>query len=411
MTYGRKNLKLIHKHGSYYPYYLDMEKDGDLVKDVIEFYENNIGKKYGDIDWDELRILIGDDRLYKAFSKVMNYFYKLTSNTISSYDPKILRIRVFQLVNKIYKGFVQTSERSKAIEVIKNTLGISPNEDLDSILWKDELDETVLTRIRKASVEDVIKIFNLETLDTIFVNSYKMFIYVNRNEKFLGALAKLVGRLSKLHGIAYDIRYDRDWLKIIVEGPKLLFKRAISSYGSRITTLVINMLPILYKSSQWFIPTYIYTSSKLLKIIVLSSNLKPELSLANREFSPREIFDSSIEESIYSVFRSLGLNVSREEEPIALGDLLYIPDFKISINGKDFYIEVVGYWRKEYIERKIFKLNEVSKIVNRIIVIADEKLKPFLDKLKLPIIYYTLSYGKPVLNYRKIIEIIKLNTD
>lgn len=247
-------------------------------------------------------------------------------------------------------------------------------------------------------------------MDTIFVNSYRMFIDIYRYEKSIGLIAKVVGRTSKLHGIVYNMRYSNDLLKITIEGPRALFKRSLSSYGSRITLLITNILPLLSRSSRWSIYTYIYRSRAPSKMIVMSNKFKPLIGSIDREYSLKEIFDSSVEESIYNVLRSLGIDIVREEEPIALGDLVYIPDFKISIDSRTFYVEIVGYWRKEYIEKKIYKLNEVSKINKNIIVIADEKLKPYLEKLRIPVIYYTLAYGRPMLNYRKILEIIGWST-
>ncbi|MEM4795265.1 MAG: DUF790 family protein [Ignisphaera sp.] len=409
MTYGKQNLKLIYKRNICYPYYLDVDRDRDLIRDVIEFYEDNVGKRYGDIDWEELRIIVGDDKLYKALMKIMKRFYKPVNENIQNLDPKNLRARVFQLVNKLYGGFVPLNIRDEALEKIKNLLGIDFKGCLDSILWIDEVDEAVLRKVREVSIEDVVKVFNLETLDTIFVNSYKLFIDIYKYEKSIGIIAKIVGRTSKFHGIVYDMRYSNDLLKITIEGPRALFKRSLSSYGSRITLLITSILPLLSRSSRWSIYTYIYRSRAPLKTIVMSDNFKPLIGSINQENSLKEIFDSSIEESIYNVLRSLGIDIVREEEPIALGDLVYIPDFKISVNSESFYVEVVGYWRKEYIEKKIYKLNEISKVTKNIIVIADEKLKPYLEKLKIPVIYYTLVYGRPMLNYRKILEIIGWN--
>lgn len=149
MTYGRQNLKLIHKRNVCYPYYLGVDRDRDLIKDVIEFYEDNVGKRYGDIDWEELKIIVGDDKLYKALIKIMGHFYKPVNENLRNLDPKNLRARAFQLVNKLYGGFVPSNIRDEALEKIKSLLGIDSKECLDTILWIDEVDEAVLKRLEK----------------------------------------------------------------------------------------------------------------------------------------------------------------------------------------------------------------------------------------------------------------------
>ncbi|MEM4848706.1 MAG: DUF790 family protein, partial [Ignisphaera sp.] len=189
------------------------------------------------------------------------------------------------------------------------------------------------------------------------------------------------------------------------DGPKMLFKRSMASYGSRISLVLSSVIPILYPLRNWTIYAYISGLRKI-KLVILCNKLRPLIGHIDEEHKVKEVFDSSIEESIYNVLKSLGVDIRREEEPIALGDILFIPDFKVCKNKKCFYIEVVGYWRKEYIEKKMYKLSEISKIMNRILVIADERLRQYLDKLKIPILYYTVIHGKPVLNYRRVLEIL-----
>lgn len=408
MTYGRKNLRFIYSHRNdvVYPYYMDIDRGKSLIKEVIEFYENNIDKRYSDIDWDELKIIIGDDKLYNAIKKVMTFFYKPIPKNLTTIDPKMLRTKVFQLINKLYGGFVPSSIRNIAINEIKNALGISEDINLDEILWIDELDEAVLKKIREPSIKQIIELFNYETIDTICTNAYKIYIEISKKESSLGAIAKTIGKMSKLYGVTYDARYIGSMLRISLDGPRAIFKRSIASYGSRLSLVLFSIIPKLYSLDNWLIYTYVMRSKKNIKLLILSNIVKPPINYIDNENKVKEVFDSSIEESIYRVLKSLDIDVRREEEAIALGNILYIPDFKICRNSICFYVEVVGYWRKEYIERKMYKLSEVSKVIDKIIVIADEKLKHYLNKLKIPVIYYTVLHGKPVLNYRKVLELI-----
>jgi predicted nuclease of restriction endonuclease-like RecB superfamily len=402
LTYGRKNLKLEFRSGKAKPFYLDPEGDRELIGNVIEFYRANEGKKLGDIDWEELRIVVGDDKLYKAFRKVMSYFYKAQQPKNPPIDPKILRLKVFQFVNTYFGGYITQEKRDEFLEKIRKELKL--DIDIDEILWSDDINEQILTKVIEPSVEKVVKIFNFETIDTVCVNSSRITIDIAKNEKNLGNIVKIVGRFSKLYGLVYDMRYHGNILRIIVEGPRSLFRRP-TAYGSRLSLLISKILGMLYLSRYWSIEASMHTSKKVLEIELLSYRFKPLID-TDRQVYVKQIFDSSIEESIYRVLKSLGIDVRREEEPIALGSLVYLPDFKIYKDGREFYIEVAGYWRKEYAEKKAYKLYEISKILKNLIVIADEKLEPYFKKLRIPIIYYTLVYGKPVLPYKKILDII-----
>jgi predicted nuclease of restriction endonuclease-like RecB superfamily len=407
LTYGRKNLKLLYIHGKIYPFYLDIEKHRDLINDVIRFYLDNEGKRFSDIDWDELRIIIGDDRLYNAIKRTMSYFFKPVKLHRVDVDPKILRLRVFQLVNTMFDGFIPQDRREEAVEVIKDEIGLEG--DLDKILWIDDPNELQLARVSNPSIEDIVKMFNFETIDTVCVNSSKIAIEVNRYEKLLSSIVRAVGRFSKLYGLIYDMRYYGDILKIVVEGPRSLFRRP-TVYGSRLSLLISRIIDMLYSSSFWRVEAEMHLTKRVISVEVLSYRLKPYIASKSIEEEVKQVFDSSIEESIYRVLKSLGIDIKREEEPIALGQLLYLPDFKIYRNGNVFYVEVAGFWRKEYAEKKAYKLYEVSKILNNLIVIADENLRPFFKKLNIPIIYYTIVHGKPILPYKKIIDIINQKT-
>ena len=403
MTYGRKYLKLSFTRGYAIPYYLDLREHRRLLEAVIEFYEDNLGRPYGSIDWEELRIIVGDGRLYEALKKVMTLFYKPRSPTIKPIvNPKSLRLRVFQLVNERYGGFIPSNLRDKALKEIMEELKL--NIDLDEVLWCDDPNGLPLTKIREANVESIVKAFNYETLDAVCVNSSQIQIETSRYEEGLGKLARSIGRYCKLYGLVYDMGYTDGKFRVSVEGPRSLFGKP-TRYGGSLSILLVRILPRLYSMEWWSVKATMHTQTgKKITVQLLSNWLKPELGIIG-EVKVREVFDSSIEEAVYRVLRSLGVNIVREE-PIALGDLLYLPDFKIYSKRGNFYLEVAGYWRREYAEKKAYKLHEVSKVINNLILVADEKLKPYFSKLKIPVIYYRLLHGKPILPYRKILEIV-----
>jgi len=402
LTYGRKNLRLEFSGGSAKPLYLSVAEHGELVEEVIRFYRACEGKRQGDVDWEELRIVVGDDRLYKAFKKVMSHFYRASQPRKPPADLKLLRLKVFQFVNTRFGGYVPQEKRREALEEIEKELKLGVN--IDEVLWSDDVDELVLSKVAEPSVEKVVKVFNFETVDTVCVNSSKLIIEVGKSEKVLSSIVRAVGRFSKLYGLVYDMRYSGSVLRIGVEGPRSLFRRP-TAYGSRLSLLILKLLSLLYTARYWCVKALMHVGKRVVEVELLSHKLKPLIDV-EKHVEVKQVFDSSIEEYIFRVLKSMGVDIRREEEPIALGQLVYLPDFKIYRNGKVFYVEIAGYWRKEYAEKKAYKLHEISKLLNNLIVIADEKLEPFFKKLRIPTLYYTLVYGKPVLPYKKVLDII-----
>lgn len=400
MTYGRSNLRLKFEGGDVKPEYLDSRRDGGLIGEVIEFYELNLGKPYGSILWEELRAIVGDDKLYKGLRKVMSYFYKPKDVKVAK-DLRRLRLKVFRIVNERYGGFLNSKVREEALKEIEHEVGVLGLED---ILWADDVNERPLVRIKKPTVKEVVETYNFETIDTICVNSSKLRVKVYGDSLTLNSIAKATGRYCKLYGLIYDARAESGWLEVEVEGPRSLFGRP-TRYGLRLTLYLTHMLPRMLNARSWSIEAKTHFTRSTLNVKILTSTFKPEIRVPQVK-KPQQVFDSDVEKRIYYTLRGLKLNVRRDVEPIALGNIIYIPDFKVEVNGETYYIEVVGYWRKEYAEKKAYKLSEVSKLNLKLIAIVDEKLKPYMEQVRIPKVYYRVSGDRVVLPYGDLVKML-----
>jgi predicted nuclease of restriction endonuclease-like RecB superfamily len=57
----------------------------------------------------------------------------------------------------------------------------------------------------------------------------------------------------------------------------------------------------------------------------------------------------------------------REPEPFVVGRHVMTPDFSFEKDGMKAYLEVVGFWTKDYLAKKVQKLKEVH--ANNMIVV------------------------------------------
>ncbi|MBF6591258.1 MAG: DUF790 family protein, partial [Ktedonobacterales bacterium] len=78
---------------------------------------------------------------------------------------------------------------------------------------------------------------------------------------------------------------------------------------------------------------------------------------------PATDFDSSLEAHLFADFRALeaigeahGWHMEREPEPLLADGVILIPDFALTRGSRRVYLELVGYWRPGYRERKARKL-------------------------------------------------------
>jgi predicted nuclease of restriction endonuclease-like RecB superfamily len=74
---------------------------------------------------------------------------------------------------------------------------------------------------------------------------------------------------------------------------------------------------------------------------------------------------------------------------------VYIPDLEVEEAGKKIYIEIVNYWNREYGVRKASKIREICQVIKNLIIVADERMKPFLQGLPTPIAYFTIDLFEP----------------
>ena len=74
------------------------------------------------------------------------------------------------------------------------------------------------------------------------------------------------------------------------------------------------------------------------------------------------LFDSKIEKIFLQKFElfKTGWTIEREPEPmITKQKTAFIPDFVLSKFGNSVFVEIIGFWTKEYLERKITKIFEI----------------------------------------------------
>jgi hypothetical protein len=100
---------------------------------------------------------------------------------------------------------------------------------------------------------------------------------------------------------------------------------------------------------------------RLLKLVSSSPAKAGAGGLAQPEAPPA--YDSAVEGRLAAEFAALeaageshGWRLEREPEPVVVGDTILVPDFTVSRGARRVFLEIAGYWRPEYRERKARKL-------------------------------------------------------
>lgn len=318
-----------------------------------------------------------------------------------SIDPSHIRRQIFEESSK--RGFGLTdSERSEIINSVASRLGIHASLMVEN-MWNDLEDNLIIEHFFKLSPSELIGWYNLSLVQTLLFNcthvefSVKGGLYwkrVLRDLKRVGLMYYLEQReeLSRPQKQSYRenyIRSTQNWLSsensdtsivCSVSGPLSIFKLT-ERYG----TSIAKLLPSIVSAGRWFIKAWIvrknFTSGKRIYEFELSADKSPlllrepirdgfkmgkthQLLLSgNIDSTSNTYYDSKVEENFAKRFAQSvkGWTLIREPDPIVLSNgKALIPDFMFEKYGKKIYFEIVGFWTREYLEKKLEKIRDIT---------------------------------------------------
>jgi predicted nuclease of restriction endonuclease-like RecB superfamily len=112
-----------------------------------------------------------------------------------------------------------------------------------------------------------------------------------------------------------------------------------------------------------------------------------------------------VEEQFYWSWRNnkfRGWDVVREPDALIIGSMLIVPDFALVKGDQKVLVEIIGYWREEYTEKKQAQLQALKRqgLVN-LILLVDKRHEKAFAKSVYPTFYfrtrgrrYDIPYGK-----------------
>jgi predicted nuclease of restriction endonuclease-like RecB superfamily len=118
-----------------------------------------------------------------------------------------------------------------------------------------------------------------------------------------------------------------------------------------------------------------------------------------------DLYDSSLERQLAEEWASLerehataGWRLEREPEPIVASGSILVPDFALRRGERRIFLEIAGYWRPEYRERKLRKLSALAGSPP-LVLAAPEAARPDFAALagRLPLLWYRTYLSAPAL--------------
>lgn len=309
----------------------------------------------------------------------------------NSADPVTARRIVFHEASR--SGLALTGEKRSAIFAEASKAAGMESEQLEDTLWSDLEEELVLKNFREIDPLVLLRYYNLSLVQTLLFKAVKM-------EFSVGGAWKEIFRAINRYGLMYSAEVRENGFHVVLDGPLSLFKLT-DRYG----TSLAKLLPVIMQGEDWSLNATVVRKSmqgkRMLDFKLDRLGASGLLEDIERPTS-KDIFDSKVEERFSRSFNSLGTEWKciREPEPLITGSHVLIPDFSFEKSGLKVYLEIMGFWTEDYIERKIRKLRQLSRDVEMIVAVDEALACTKLTRMKHEVIMFRGSLPvKPIINY------------
>jgi predicted nuclease of restriction endonuclease-like RecB superfamily len=415
LKYQVKGMQLL-------PYFLFHPQDQALPQRLIDHLETNVTKPQNSVDLDSPLTWAPDNRIVRAlFTTLFRRYYSFNPLDISEIlsESQLTQVRrqgiasledfrlwFWQFVQNHHNGYFP---RNKRLEVQSNAaqqIGIDPNL-VEPLLNAHREDNTILHRKDGTpSSKNLIEAYNYEVLETLLYNSDNVTLRLSGLS--LGTTARSLLKYTKRYGVLVELQSSNDMLHATISGPRLFFGRA-TSFGWNISQVISHLLQEAPRLGIQIKETSIDVILRNRQYrVTLADDTVPEITPKGPMREDEAFLDSKVEKQFYwswhnNKFR--GWDIIREPEAFIFGSQLIIPDFALVKGDKRVLVEIVGYWREEYTQKKLAQLEQLQQNgLQHMILLVDTKHRRHFTKSIYPTVYYKAKGNRYEIPYGKILK-------
>jgi uncharacterized protein len=344
-------------------------KNLNAATEMIDCFQSAIGKTQGELD-KSLHGLEGDSpdyRLKRGLAHLLKGGFS-TFEVISPLEPSDLRQRVFALSARSTPSHHSTQ---LTLETLALELGQELNREvltneISTGLYADLNENKIFTQFDAPTPEALLHRYNLSQVQGIFYRASQVQLTAHRNDP---GEYKLLFRYLKLFQLMTYIEGDADiGFTLTIDGPTSLFKPS-TRYGLALA----KMLPALLHVTKWSMHSTLQTKDPFTGVLKTGKfTLNSECGLVSH-YPPGKPYDSMLEAAFAERWSSTKTEwqLEREVDLIPIPGSVMIPDFRlVHPDGRVFLLEIVGYWRPEYLQKKFAQVHK-SDCDNLILAISE----------------------------------------
>ncbi|MDE5093290.1 MAG: DUF790 family protein [Trichodesmium sp. St11_bin5] len=365
-------------------------KNLTIAMEMINCFQETLGKTQGKLD-KRLQSIEGDDTNYR-FKRGLAHILRGSFSTFEIMSP----LEPIELRNRVFAMAAEVAPSIRATQLTLENLATKLSQELNREVVPDEIkkglyadlqENRILTQFDAPKPEDLLHRYNLSQVQGIFYKASHIKLNAYRNDP---GEYKLLFRYVKLFQLMTYIEGDADkGFTLTIDGPYSLFKPSIR-YGLALA----KMLPALLHVTKWNLHATLQNRdpfSGAWKTGIFSLNSDCDLV---SHYPPGKPYDSMLEASFAERWAKLKTKwkLEREVDLIPIPGSVMIPDFRlIHPNGVSYLLEIIGYWRPEYLRKKFTQVRS-AKCDNLILAISErlnlEKAGVNVKDVSVPIVWF-----------------------
>jgi hypothetical protein len=369
--------------GTAHPDRLSQSRHGhylDYARRMLTVYESGTGQIRRDLHQSVNNIFISepdcDRRRIAAFCKLLDDRAEFEKDARG--NAAALRLRVFTLAAKYHPLVLeQQFVLEHAEHEVKNRIAAEvgqPWPQIAAALYRDVIDFQPLKSFESyPDPQALLSRYNVAQLQACLHRAESLTVTASGDFKTILRYAKLARLLHVIRRCGADsYRFD-------LSGPASVLQET-RRYGVNFA----RFLPALLACNDWTLRAKLRTPWGAVATLLLSD--KDGLT---SHLPPPDAFDSSVEESFATAFgvERDGWKLLREAAVLHHGQTTFVPDFLFRhVDGREVYLEIVGFWTPEYLESKRETLRMFRK--HQILLAVAERSMRKKDEIPHGVIVY-----------------------
>jgi predicted nuclease of restriction endonuclease-like RecB superfamily len=331
-----------------------------IATELIDLFSTAKGSTRGEL-MAQLQVLEGestDYRIKRGLTHLLSSVYS-TFEILSPLDPVMLRQRTFALsAHTIPSPQASEATLRGLADALSHELerDITPAQ-LRTGLYADLPEQHVLTHFDAPTPEALLQRYNLSQAQGVLYRASHVVITAHRNDpgeyKLLFRYLKLFGLMAYIEG---DVEHG---FTLTIDGPASLFKPS-TRYG----VALAKMLPALLHVSRWDLTATLVSRAHASYVPDAACfRLEADCGLVSH-YPPGKPYDSMLEQAFVSRWQQTptAWQLEREVDLIPMPGSVMVPDFRVvHPDGRAFLLEIVGYWRPEYLRKKFAQVHRAAR--------------------------------------------------